>query len=103
MRIAGWQCVAIQRFVAVNVRDRDFGGGDQPEVVALALEEILFEFGELPGAEEAGGIHHEGRQNFGIAVLTRMHVEHEIGERAPVWRPCPNRSEADATLLGGEP
>ena len=39
-------------------------------------------FGQLAGAVEAGGIGHERRQDFGIAVVLGMDVQHEIDERA---------------------
>ena len=72
----------VENFVAVEIGDGDFGGGDQPVVVILELaardgfgvgigaaEEVFGELGKLAGAEEALGIDHEGRQHLGIAVL----------------------------------
>src|SRR5665647_1719246 len=87
------QLLRLQRLVAINVGDRDFGGGDQPEIGALALEQVFGEFGKLAGAVEAGGIHQEGRQHFGVAVFPGMHVEEKVykcalqpGAQAPVER-----------------
>ena len=46
------------------------------------LEQVLRELGQLPGSEQAGGVHQERRQHLGVAVLARMHVEHEVDQRA---------------------
>ena len=74
----------VKDFVAVEVGDRDLGGGDQPVVVVLELaagggfgigigaaEEVFSELGQLAGAEEGLGIDHERRQDFRVAVLLR--------------------------------
>ena len=89
------QLVGVESFVAKQIGDGDFGGGSEPEiVVSRILKRSSSNFGKLAGAEEAGGIDQEGRQHFGIAVLARMHVEHEIDQRAfqPRAR-CPNRRQ----------
>ena len=96
------QLLRLQRFVAIDVGDRHFGGGDQPEIGVLALEQILGELGKLAGAVEAGGVHQEGRQHFGIAVLARVDVEHEVDQRAFQLRAqAPVEGEARAGDLGG--
>ena len=46
------------------------------------MEEVLRELGELAGAEEGLGVDHVGRQDFGVAVLAGVEVEHEVGEGA---------------------
>src|ERR1019366_6760557 len=87
------QLLRLQRLVAINIGDRDFGGRDQPEIGVLALEQVFGEFGKLAGAVEAGGIHQEGGQHFGVAVFPGMHVEEKVykcalqpGAQAPVER-----------------
>ena len=71
----------LQHLVAIEIGHGDFRRGDQPIIRAFELEEILFELGQLAGAEKAGGVHHERRQNFRVTVLAGMHIEHEVGER----------------------
>ncbi len=39
-------------------------------------------FGSWPTPVSDGGVDDEGRQNFGVAVFARVHIEKEIGERA---------------------
>jgi hypothetical protein len=44
---------AIQRLIAIDVGHRDLGGGNQPEIVLFDLEQVVGEFGQLAGAEQA--------------------------------------------------
>ena len=82
---ADGQAGLVEDFVAIEIGDRDLGGGDQPVVVVFELaprdgfgiriraaKEVFSELGKLAGAEEALGVDHEGRQNFGVAVLLRV-------------------------------
>ena len=95
------QRIGLQRLIAVDIGHGDLGRGNQPEIVSLALEQVLFEFGQLPRAEEAGRIHQEGRQHLGIAVLAGVHVEHEVDERALELRAhAPIEGKARAGDLG---
>ncbi len=73
--------VGIQRLVAKQIGDRHFGGGREPEIVILDLEQILLELGKLAGAEQAGGVDQERRQHLGVAVLARVDIQHEVDER----------------------
>ena len=50
--------------------------------LVVAVEEVLGELGELAGAEERLGVDHVGREDFGVAVLAGVQVEHEVGQRA---------------------
>ncbi len=81
----------VEGLVAEEVGDGDFGGGDEPVVVLLqlagavgslvvAVEEVFGELGKLAGAEEGFGIDHVGGQDFGVAMLGCVEVEHEVGE-----------------------
>ncbi len=72
----------VQDFVAKKIGDRNFGRGREPEIGVLDLEQIVLELGKLPGAEQAGRVDQERRQHFGIAVLARVNVQHEVDQRA---------------------
>ena len=99
---ADGQTIGVESFVAIQVGDGNFGGGDQPEVMFLTLEEVVGEFGQLAGAEQAGGVDHERRQNLGVAVLARVDVEHEVDEGALEARAdAPVDGEAGAGDFGG--
>ncbi len=50
--------------------------------LVVAVEEVFGELGELAGAEEGLGVDQAGRQDFGVAVLAGVEVEHEVGEGA---------------------
>ena len=55
------------------------GISQRPSVV---LEQVLGELGQLPGAEHRLVPHQQRRRAFGVAVLARLQVEHEL-RRAP--------------------
>ena len=71
----------IQYFSLVNVRDRHFRGRYQVIIGAFHFEKILGEFGKISCAEKACRIGHERRQDFLVAVIFRMDVQHEIDQR----------------------
>ena len=89
---AGGELGLVEGLVPEEVGDGDFGGGDEPMVAVLvdaglvglvvAVEEVGGEFGEAAGAEEGFGVDHVGRQDFGVAVLAGVEVEHEVGDGA---------------------
>ena len=90
---ADGECGFVQGFIAEEIRDWNFGGGDQPMIVVVqialserafivAVKEVLSEFRQLAGAEERAGVDHVGRQNFRIAVLAGVQVQHEVGQGA---------------------
>ena len=67
-----------------------------------AAEEVFGELGKLAGAEEALAVDHEGRQDFGVAVLGGVQVEHEADEGALEAGACAHvDGEARAGELGG--
>ena len=45
---ADGQIIGIERLVSVEVGDGDLGGGREPEIDILALEQVFGEFGRLP-------------------------------------------------------
>ena len=76
---------------AHGVRERDLGGRDQIQLLAArrrpaaALrhrEHVGFELGQLRRADQRLGIDDVRRVALGVAVLARLHVEHELRERA---------------------
>ena len=96
------QRVGLQRLIAINVGHGDLGRRNQPKIVALALEKILLELGQLSGAVKAGRVHQERRQHFGITVFAGVRVEHEIDQRALQLRAhAPVERETGAGNLGG--
>ena len=59
-------------------------------------------FGSWPVPNRLAGVDQERRQHFGVAVLARMHVEHEVDQRAfQLARPAPINGEPRAGDLGG--
>ncbi len=78
-----WQPRGIEHFVAVEICDRDFGGGNEPEILFAVrhAEGIGAELRQLPRSVHRIGIHQVRRKNFGVPVLAGVQIEHEIGER----------------------
>ena len=87
-------------------RQRHLGRRDQVERAALVgldgLEELLLELRQLPGAEHRVGVHEVRQPQLRVAVLARLHVEHELRDRAlePRQRP-PHDGEARFRELRG--
>ena len=92
-READGQARFVEDFVAIEIGDRNLGGGDEPVVVVFefaaadrlrvgigAAEKVFGKLGQLAGSEQALAVDHEGRQHFGVAVLLRVQVEHEADE-----------------------
>ena len=71
----------IENLVAVNVGDRHLSGRNQVVIAIGELEQVLFEFRELPGRSQRFGIDDVGRHDFGVTALA-VCVEHEINEGA---------------------
>ena len=69
--------------LAHEIGDRHFRRRNEMEV-ALALdgEQVLLELRQLPGSEQRGGLHEIRHVHFGVAMLARMQVEHELAKRA---------------------
>ena len=67
----------------MQVGERHFRGRDQVEVpVAGDLEQILLELRQVAGAAQRVGVDEERRLDFGVAVLARVQLEHEVDQRA---------------------
>ena len=66
------------------------------------LNRSSLNLGNWPVPKRLCGVHHEGRQHLGVAVLAGVHVEHEIDERAlELGAHVPVEGEARAGDLGG--
>jgi hypothetical protein len=71
---------------AVGIRCRD-----QVQVpVSGDLEEVLFELRQVAGAAQRIGIDQERRFDLEVSVVTRVHVEHEVDQRAGQPRTGPH-------------
>ena len=60
----------------------DLGGGREPQIGAFEMKHVGGEFRQLANAGERSGVDEKRRQNFGVAVFARVHVEKEIGDGA---------------------
>ena len=72
-------------FVAHDVGYRHLGGGNQVELAPVRprhREQILLEFRQLAGPAHAVRVDQIRHIYFGIAVLRRVHIKHELRERA---------------------
>src|SRR5438876_6151226 len=78
------QAASIQQFISVQIRNRDLSRRNQPQILLSMWnpEEIGGKLGKLSGATHGFRIHHEGREDLGIAVLASVHIEHEIRQSA---------------------
>src|SRR5260370_8443730 len=68
--------------VTVKIVEFDFGSGREPEVRVLDLEEVGCKFRQLACTSERGGVHQEGRKDFCVAVLARVHIEEKTSQCA---------------------
>src|SRR3990170_6847779 len=64
----------------MNIRNRNLGGRNEIMIPSLYLKDILLELRKLARAHEAIALNHEGRQYLGIAMLSRVQIEHKIYE-----------------------
>ena len=51
-------------------------------LLAAHREQVLLELRQLPGADERAALHQVRHVDFGVAVLARVQVEHELCQRA---------------------
>ena len=81
--IAARHMVRLDNHIAHDVRHRHFGGRDQV-IILLPFqgEQIGLELRQLARAHQTGGIDEVGDVGFGIAMLARVQVEHELDQRA---------------------
>ena len=62
------------------------------------MEQVLLELGQVAGAEGGGIAHQQRRRRLGVAVLGRVHVQHEGGERP--FQPRQRAGEHDEARAG---
>ncbi len=74
--------VVFQDFLTVKIGDGYFGGGNEVEIVLGAVINLVAEFWELAGADEAFGFHEKGRTDLGITMLGGVEIEQEVDEGA---------------------
>ena len=74
--------VAVEDLVAIEIRDRNFGGRNEEEVVVRDAVRVVLELRQLAGAGHRRAIHEQRRPHFLVAVLARVHVEEEVQQRA---------------------
>ena len=75
----------------MDVRDGDLAGGNEVVRAFVHPEEFRFELGELARPRHGPAVHHEGGEPFGVAVLPRVKIEHEVNEGA--LEPGPRAAE----------
>ena len=64
----------------MEVRERHLRGGNEVQVPAVDLEEVVLELRQLPGADERGGVGEKQRRHLDVAVLAGVQIEHEVDE-----------------------
>src|SRR5258708_7605381 len=69
-------------FVAIEVVELHFAGGRQPEIGILDLEKVRGKFRQLAGGKQGSAVDEEGRKDFGVAVLARVHIQEKIRQGA---------------------
>ncbi len=77
------QAGLIEHLIAIQIRDRHFRRRNQPQILLSMrhAKRISRKLRQLPRAVHRIGIHQVGRKNFGVSVLARMQIEHEVRER----------------------
>ena len=81
-RVLQRQLVAVENFVAMEIRQRHFRRRDEEQIpLAGDLEEIRLELRQLASCLERRAIHEKRRRHLEISMLPRMKVEHEVGQR----------------------
>ena len=88
----------LERFARVEVRERHFGGRDEPEVVVRAAVEVLGELRKLARAGHRLRVDERRRLYLGEAVLRRVEVEHEVHK--PALEPRARALEDGEAALG---
>ncbi len=75
------QVLLVEYHVAVYVGHGHLGGGNEVEVVHLAVVHLTFLVGQLAGTVAGSGVHHGGGHQFGIAGFPCL-IEEEIDKSA---------------------
>src|SRR5918992_641118 len=76
------QLRSVENLVAMQTRDRDFGRGDEIQLVALYDVHVLFEFRKLSRRRRRLAIHEKRYPRLVIPVLSGMEIHHHGDQRA---------------------
>ncbi len=90
--------------VAHEIRQRYLGRRNEPELVlAFEREQVRGELRQLAGTEQRRIVDEIGHVRLGVAVLARVHVEHQLRDRAMQARDRALRARRSGTreLRGG--
>ena len=68
--------------VAVPFAIRSFTRFERTSRIASHGEKVLFELGQLPGADQRRAVHQVGNVRFSVAMVADVQVEHELRESA---------------------
>src|SRR2546430_308911 len=80
--VAERQLGAVEDLVAMQVGERNFGRGDEEQIVGRGLVRFVFELGDLAGALHRLALHDERRLDFDVAVLSSVQIEHEVDRKS---------------------
>ncbi len=80
--VAERERIGVEDLVAMEVRHRDLGGGNQIQVVARRDVHLVLLVRDLPGAARRVGIDEDRRPDLGHAVLVGVDVEEPADQRA---------------------
>src|SRR5882724_11402875 len=75
-----WKIDNRQNFLAVQVRQWHFGGRHEEKFAVFQAVHVGFELRQLSRADHAITPDQKWRAHFGVAVLARVQVDHEIDQ-----------------------
>src|SRR3954470_21047683 len=70
--------LGVEDLVAIEIRDRHLGGGNEEEILALHRVGIVLELRELTGTRHRGAIHNDGRPHLLVPMLAGVRVDEEV-------------------------
>ncbi len=81
--VANRQAFGIENLIAIEIRDRHFGRGNQIQIVIAGDAELIFgKFRQLSRSEQRIAVDEVRNVHLGIAVLGDVQIEHELRQRA---------------------
>src|SRR5262249_33333612 len=81
-----------QDFIAMEVRQLNFSRRRKKDLVLLQTVHVRFKLRELRSAEHAITPNQKRRTDFGVTMLARMQIDHEIDQRAFQSRASPGET-----------
>ena len=85
------QRLRVEDLVAVVVREGNFCGWHKPQIAVLDLERIRAELRQVGRAHHGRAVDEHRRLHLEVAVLARVHVEHELHKRPLQARTLPQQ------------